>query len=39
MVKHSRRFSTVAEKVDLEKKYSPLEAMELLKEVSTAKFD
>ena len=39
MVKHSRRFSTVAEKVDLEKKYLPLEAMELLKEVSTAKFD
>ena len=39
MVKHSRRFSTVAEKVDLEKNYGPLEAMELLKEVSTAKFD
>ena len=39
MVKRSRRFSTVAEKVDLEKNYLPLEAMQLLKEVSTAKFD
>ena len=39
MVKRSRRFSSVAEKVDLEKTYSPLDAMELLKEVSTAKFD
>ena len=39
MVKHSRRFSTVAEKVDLERNYEPLEAMALLKEVSTAKFD
>ena len=39
MVKHSRRYSAVSEKVDLEKNYVPLEAMELLKEVSTAKFD
>ena len=39
MVKRSRRFSSVSEKVDLEKNYSPLEAMELLKQVSTAKFD
>ena len=39
MVKRSRRFSDVSEKVDLEKNYEPKEAMELLKEVSTAKFD
>ena len=39
MVKHSRRYSAVAEKVDPEKTYGPKEAMELLKEVSTAKFD
>ena len=39
MVKRSRRFSAVAEKVDLDKNYEPKEAMELLKEVSTAKFD
>jgi len=39
MVKHSRRFSAVAEKVDPEKGYEPKEAMDLLKEVSTAKFD
>ena len=39
MVKHSRRYSAVAEKVDFEKTYEPKEAMELLKEVSTAKFD
>ena len=39
MVKHSRRYGAVAEKVDAEKTYEPKEAMELLKEVSTAKFD
>ena len=39
MVKHSRRYSAVAEKVVFEKTYGPKEAMELLKEVSTAKFD
>ena len=38
MVKHSRRYSAVAEKVDPEQSYGPKEAMELLKEVSTAKF-
>ena len=36
MVKHSRRFSTVAEKIELEKKYLPLERREPLREVSTA---
>ena len=39
MVKHSKRFSAVAEKVDLEKSYQPEEALALVKEVSTAKFD
>ncbi|PKB66264.1 MAG: 50S ribosomal protein L1 [SAR202 cluster bacterium Io17-Chloro-G4] len=39
MVKHSKRFSAVAEKVDLERSYEPEEALALVKEVSTAKFD
>lgn len=39
MPSHSRRFSAVAEKVDENRQYEPREAVELLKEVSTAKFD
>ena len=39
MPRHSRRFSTVAEKVDLDRVYEPQEAAEVLKEVSTAGFD
>ena len=39
MVKHSKRFSAVAEKVDLDRIYQPEEAIDLVKEVSTAKFD
>lgn len=36
---HSRRYSNVAEKVDSDRFYEPTEAVNLLKEVSTAKFD
>ena len=39
MVKHSRRYSTVAERVEVGRDYQPLDAIELVKEVSTAKFD
>jgi large subunit ribosomal protein L1 len=39
MPTHSRRYSNVAEKVDLDRVYEPTEAVDLLKEVSTAKFD
>jgi len=39
MVKHSKRFSAVAERVDLSRVYAPEEAIELVKEISTAKFD
>ena len=39
MVKHSKRFSAVAERVVLDRIYAPEEAIELVKEVSTAKFD
>ena len=39
MVKHSKRFSAVAERVNLDRAYAPEEAIELVKEVSTAKFD
>jgi len=39
MPTHSRRYSTGAEKVDTERVYEPAEAVDLLKEVSTAKFD
>ena len=39
MVKHSKRYSAVAEHVDLDRVYAPEEAIELVKEVSTAKFD
>ena len=39
MVNRSRRYQAIAEKVDAQKLYQPLEAIELLKEVSTTKFD
>ena len=39
MPTHSRRYSTGAEKVDPDRVYEPAEAVDLLKEVSTAKFD
>jgi large subunit ribosomal protein L1 len=39
MVKHSRRYKTVAERVQVGRDYQPREAVELVKEVSTAKFD
>ena len=37
--KHSRRMRELLEKVDAEKAYEPLEALNLLKETATAKFD
>ena len=39
MVKHSRRFSAVAEKVDPDRFHEPRQALETVKELSTAKFD
>jgi large subunit ribosomal protein L1 len=40
MPKHSRRYSAVAERVDLDRPYQPREAIELLKETaSSTKFD
>ena len=39
MVKHSRRYAAVMEKVDADRLYQPQEAIELVKEVSTTKFD
>ncbi len=39
MVKHSRRHSAVAERVDPNRSYMPEDAIDLVKEVSTAKFD
>ena len=39
MVKHSKRYSAVAERVDPDRIYLPEEAIDLVKEVSTAKFD
>ena len=39
MVKVSKRYAAVAEKVDSDRAYQPQEAIELLKEVATAKFD
>ena len=39
MVKHSKRYAALKEKIDPEKSYSPEEAIALLQEVSTAKFD
>ncbi len=39
MVKHSRRYSDMAERVDMDRLYPPVEAIDLVKELSTAKFD
>ena len=39
MVKRSKRYTALQEKVDVEKSYSPQEAVDLLKEVSNVKFD
>ena len=39
MPQHSRRYSNVLEKVDLERQYKPDEALDLVKDLSTAKFD
>ena len=39
MVKHSRRYEAFAGKVDTERQYEPAEALDLIKELSTAKFD
>ncbi len=39
MVKHSRRYSAVAERVDMERLYQPAEAIDVVKASSTAKFD
>jgi len=39
VVKHSKRYTGVAEKVDPDRLYQPEEAVALIKELSTAKFD
>ena len=39
MVRHSRRFSAVAERVEEDRLYQPQEAVELVKELSSTKFD
>jgi large subunit ribosomal protein L1 len=39
MPKHSKRYDSVAERVDLDKLYQPGEAIDLLKDLSTVKFD
>ena len=39
MAKHGKKFNTAAEKVDDTKLYTPLEALNLVKEVAPAKFD
>ena len=39
MVKHSKRYSAVAEKIEEDLLYEPEQAIDLAKEVSTAKFD
>ena len=39
MPQHSRRYSNVLEKVDLERQYKPDEALDLVKDLSNAKFD
>ena len=39
MPKHSRRYQEASQKVDAERAYQPDEAIELLKELSSAKFD
>jgi large subunit ribosomal protein L1 len=39
MAKHSKRYAAVAKLIDKERYYSPEEAIELLKQTATAKFD
>ena len=39
MPKHSRRYAAVAERVDADKQYQPREAIELMKELASTKFD
>ena len=39
MAKHGKNYKGAAEKVDSTKLYTPKEAMELAKELSSAKFD
>lgn len=39
MAEHSRRFQQIAEKVDLEKDYSPEEGVDLIKDIASANFD
>jgi len=39
MAKHSRRYGVVAQRVEPDRLYQPREAIELLKELATAKFD
>ena len=39
MAKHSRRYQEIRAKVDREKNYTPEEALNLVKELATAKFD
>jgi large subunit ribosomal protein L1 len=39
MPKHSRRYSTVAERIELDKLYQPREAVDLLKELANTNFD
>ena len=39
MVKHGKRYSAVAERVEQDRLYQPHEAVELVKELSSAKFD
>ncbi len=39
MPKHSRRYAAVAERVEPDKQYQPREAIELMKELASTKFD
>lgn len=39
MPKHSRRFSEIAEKVERHKEYEPAEAVKIVRNLATAKFD
>ena len=39
MVKHSKRYSAVADKIEEDRQYEPEAAIDLTKELSTAKFD
>ena len=39
MPKHSKRYAAVAEKVDPDRQYQPEDALDLIKELSSAKFD